>query len=219
MSVALQNIQSAYQTDDTSEDEFPELNSSIPVVPDKQDDQISEQDFLGFDERELSNTVSLEPNNPDNDCARIPIDNDVDSDGSFFNEFEGVISGPRKRSKKVQLRLLRAKKRRLAHSVKFENCECKKDCSKAFAKDDRIQENSKYWNDITGQAAFIRERVHRMAIKRRQKNRHTDGKFKMFRYQFNIMSSNGELKNVCRKFFLNTIGFSQTCGYVYNIPY
>lgn len=220
MSSALQLIKSAYESDENSDEEFPEQdNNTAPVeshVP--PDDQTDEKDFHGFDEREVNNSVPPESDYPDKECSRISIEDDVvqDSDGSFFDDPTDPVTGNRKRPKKEQQRLLKAKKRRLSHGVKFESCGCHKECSNVFSKDERMQENCKYWNYTTGKAAFVRERVQRVAIQRRRTNRHTGGKFKMFRYLFHAMTSNGEIKGVCRKFFLNTIGYNETCGYIFH---
>lgn len=173
----------------------------------------TDENFEEENDREYS--CPQDPELADKESLRVSMGEDVDSDGSFFADPVDPVTGIRKRRKKEVQRLLTAKKRRSLHRVKLQRCGCLKQCSKKFAKDERINENLKYWNlDAAGQTGFIRERVHRIAIERRMNNRHTKGKFKIHRYQFNMMRSDGEFLRVCRKFFLNTIGFNETCGYV-----
>ncbi|XP_055548913.1 uncharacterized protein LOC129732247 [Wyeomyia smithii] len=61
--------------------------------------------------------------------------------------------------------------------------------------------------------SFIRERVQQVPVRRRKRNTYSGQEaMKQHSYLFSLKSSGGELVSVCRKFFLNTLGYGDGCG-------
>lgn len=134
----------------------------------------------------------------------------LDSDGSFFE----TQSRKRKRTKKEIRKAKIAKNRRLAHKLIIAKCGCRKNCDQIVSKDERVIVHDQFWKlDKMEQISFIRENVHRSSEPLRRKNQFTanDPK-KSCSYIFCLRLFNGTDVRVCRKFFLNTIGYGDNCG-------
>lgn len=179
------------------------------------DETNSEEEFEGFDldngshEHFSCGKNSLEIENSD-----LPID----SDGSFFDDGGESHGEPRpkrgKRTKKEIQKLQSADKRRNAHGIKLIDCGCTKECTGLVTKDDRSAVHREFWAlDVAGQRSYIRERVVRKPVTRRVRYRSPNNPIKMHSYTFHIRPiGSNEFIRVCRKFFMNTIGYSTQCG-------
>lgn len=144
------------------------------------------------------------------------VNADGDSDDSFFGtEPESMDKSKSKRTKKESRKRDIAERRRQTHPVISQNCGCSKECGNLVSKDDRNDINKVFWSlDAAGQKHFIRERVQRKAVERRSRNFFTDENLrKRHSYVFHIRTvSSDEAPTVCRKFFLNTLGYGEHCG-------
>lgn len=202
---------------------FKMYSTGLQLIRQYCSDTSSEEDFAGFDDDEKNERLKIE--RFDNimlaQCFTInafPTENIShsvqDSDGSFLGDTIPSEGKLRKRTKKENLKAFVAKKRRLSHQIKLDCCGCKKQCSQHFSKDDRVEEHRRFWSlDPTGQSNFIRERVKRITVNRRTKNRHTE-KLKANFFSFALKNSSNNSISVCRKFLLNSIGYADSCGYV-----
>lgn len=137
---------------------------------------------------------------------------EIDSDGSFFNV--STVTKKRKRTKKERRSRSIAKKQRSLHKTKLDACGCQRDCGRLVSKDDRIAVNEAFWKlGWNDRNSFIRESVHRVEVAKRVLHHHTsDGPKKRHTYVFYIRSNGGSLTAVCRKFYLNTLGYGDHCG-------
>lgn len=143
-----------------------------------------------------------------------------DSDGSFFgNESDSssreTSKTQSKRTKKEIRKRDVAEIRRLAHAIILEDCGCVKECGNLVSRDDRMEINKTFWSlHAAGQKHFIRERVLRTAVEKRSRNVFTDQRLrKRHSYNFHIRTvASDEAPTVCRKFFLNTLGYGEHCG-------
>lgn len=196
-----------------------------------------EEDFVGFDlvdgtgeqfvpkshcfqlENYVPPSVPPRLDVPDNSepiqSSSAEEENSVDSDGSFFETSTTTRVKTRKRTLKETKKRISAKKRRRSHQIKLTKCcTCRQECWKTISKDERISVHTRFWKqDAAGQSAFIRERVQRIPVKNRKKNHYVlDNPVKLYTYVFNIQSESGKFVVVCRKFFLNTLGYSEDCG-------
>lgn len=146
--------------------------------------------------------------------SEISGNDSLDSDGSFFDAKEFPDRTSKKRTKKQIQKEDSEKRRRRSHALKAENCNCRFECVNKIGKDDRIQIHGRFWNlDVSGQAAFIRETVQLAPFTRRVKNQFiAEEPKKRKKYVFHLMADKIEPVKVCRKFYMNTIGFSENCG-------
>lgn len=166
------------------------------------------------------------PSNPetekysDADSTGESLEMISDSDDCFFGSesdsgSEEIIEPESKRTKKEIRKRDVAERRRLAHAVILEDCGCRKECGNLVSRDDRVDVNTTFWGlDAAGQKHFIRERVLRVPIKRRSRNKFQDDSLrKHHSYKFHIRTvASDEAPSVCRKFFLNTLGYGDHCG-------
>lgn len=188
------------------------------------DSDNSSEEFAGFDSttggeekfppRTYTDFVSILGNRTPSSHDTSSAAEVVDSEGSFFGEVSGSGSQKRKLSKKEARRMQVAKKRRRLHPVIHDVCGCLKDCGKRISKDERMDANRLYWNlEFKDQANFIREHVQQVEITRRVRQRHIEADLrKRHTYKYHVRSTNGTMENVCRKFYLNTLGYSENCG-------
>lgn len=137
-----------------------------------------------------------------------------DSDDSYFGIEGERQKTAKKRTKKEIRKLDIAEKRRLAHQVILDDCACSKGCAELVCKDDRMDINKAFWAlDLAGQKSFMRERVERSSVKRRSQHRYTDQPIKCHTYTFRLRKTGSDESSiVCRKFFLNTLGYKEHCG-------
>lgn len=108
-----------------------------------------------------------------------------------------------------------AERRRQAHGAILDDCGCLKECGNLVPRDDRINMNKTFWSlDTAGQKCFIRERVLRKHVEKRSRNRFTEENLrKRHSYDFHIRTVTSDAApTVCRKFFLNTLGYGEHCG-------
>lgn len=201
------------------------------------DDANSEEDFAGFDavnEWEYKESFCLAASVfnssnafgeiDDGEAARSIFDGDneladavntsnesIDSEGSYFQEEH---RNKRKETKKVKRKAVVARNRRISHPPKLVLCGCRKVCSNEVSKNKRIIIHRAFWKlDITGQTAFFRERVIRLSIVRRAKHRHElKDPRKLHSYHYSLEMADKRVVRVCRKFFLNTLGYGEHCG-------
>lgn len=136
---------------------------------------------------------------------------DTDSSGSFSELRPKRKSG--KRTKKEIKREDSARKRHLSHTVILDNCGCLKKCNENLTRDDRLQFHKLYWDlDNVGQGNLIRQYAHPKPIARRRSRKVSTDLVKQLALKCTLPSSSGDPVTVCRKFFLNTIGFRENCG-------
>ncbi|XP_055627194.1 uncharacterized protein LOC129769139 [Toxorhynchites rutilus septentrionalis] len=194
------------------------------------DEDTEEEDFMGFAEEPESDrfplkTFLLEKYGPD--AIQQPVQNsdestenamecsssegeEVDSDGSFFATQNRKWNRTKKEIRKAKI----AKNRRLAHKLISATCGCRKNCDQIVSKDERAIIHDQFWKlDQAGQTNFIRENVHRSSQPLRLRNRFTaKNPKKSCSYIFSFRLLNGTDVRVCRKLFLNTIGYGDNCG-------
>lgn len=133
----------------------------------------------------------------------------LDSDGSFTRG----VKRKRKKTRKEHQKMEIARCRRLNHNAILTSCGCSKDCNAIVSKDERVLVHSKFWNlSPEDQRGFIRENVRRTTVQKRRPNRSADDPRKSYTYIFHIRFESGEMRQVCKKFFLNSIGYNDNCG-------
>lgn len=147
---------------------------------------------------------------PPDEAVSIASDDTHDSERSYSAEQR---RGKRKRTKKEQRKAVVAKKRRISHPPKLVSCNCRKNCSDSISMDDRKIIHAAFWKlNNAAQSDFFRERVARVPIERRRTNRHVlKEPHKLHSYHFSLEMADKRVVRVCRKFFLNTIGYSEHC--------
>lgn len=124
----------------------------------------------------------------------------TDSDEIVTNE---PAVKKRKLTKKEMKRISVANRRRNAHRAKLTTCQCHRNCNDLLSRDDVIAVNRAFWDlDLHGQKSWIRQQVTRREVSRRSTNR----------FLFCLPTSEGSQVEVCRKKFLNAIGFGEDCG-------
>lgn len=221
---SLNMIKTAYAYEDSSDDDF--LGFDQETEKDEQYSRCEKEtlrNFQSFNTSTVSTNameasgnkrVTTEPSEQLSSSTIL----DPDSEGSFF-ETDKTDGKPReasrKRTKKEIRKLDIARRRRLAHTVIMEVCGCRKECDKLVSKDDRIEMNKSFWElDAAGQKCFIRERVHRKNVEKRNRYRITGEQLrKRHSYVFTIRTvASNESTAVCRKIFLNTLGYGDHCG-------
>lgn len=132
-----------------------------------------------------------------------------DSDGSFYRG----VKRKRKRTKKEWQKMKVARSKRLSHNAILTSCGCAKECNAVVSKDDRVLIHARFWNLGTDdQKSFIRENVTRTTVQRRRMNHAVDDPRKSYTYIFHARFESGEMRQVCKKFFLNTLGYNENCG-------
>lgn len=146
------------------------------------------------------------------DCNTASRSCDSDSSCSFSEQ--QPERSYRKKTKKERKKEDSAKKRRKSHAIILETCGCLKNCNTKFTRDDRLQFHKSFWDlDNVGQGNLIRQYAHLTPVGRRRK-RNAKDLAKQLAYKYTVPSSSGDPVKVCRKFFLNTLGFGEHCGYV-----
>lgn len=135
----------------------------------------------------------------------------TDSSGSFLAVSEQKRL---KRTKKEKSRQKLQKKRKLAHPVQQVDCGCHLNCSESVSKDDRLVVNQTFWGlPETERSQYIRERVQQIIVHKRSRESFTNGQpRKQHSYKFTIQIGSDNCVDVCRKFFLNTLGYGEQSG-------
>lgn len=176
-----------------------------------------DEDFCGYGD----DTVEKYPDSQNSFLQqvpehRLPSDHE-DEDGSELTDSSGsFFAGSPKRlkqTKKEKARQKLAKKRKLAHPVKQVVCGCRRNCSGLVSKDDRLVINEMFWSlSYTEQNQYIRERVQQIAVQNRSRESFNQQPRKQHSYKFTIQIGSDNSVDVCRKFFLNTLGYGEHCG-------
>ncbi|EDS27200.1 conserved hypothetical protein [Culex quinquefasciatus] len=144
-------------------------------------------------------------------CKKITTSTDCnDSDGSFTNE---PVLKKRKLTKKERMKRSVAKGRRNTHRAKLTMCRCHRNCNDHVSHDEVKAVNHAFWIlDLEGQKNWIRQQVTRREISRRSTNWFENDLRKNTSFLFHLPTSNGTQVEVCRKKFLNAIGYGEDCG-------
>lgn len=163
----------------------------------------SEEEFEGFPaEAQVVSTFPLSSSATSTDCN--------DSDGSFTNE---PVLKKRKLTKKERMKRSVAKGRRNTHRAKLTMCRCHRNCNDHVSHDEVTAVNHAFWIlDLEGQKNWIRQQVTRREISRRSTNWFENDLRKNTSFLFHLPTSNGTQVEVCRKKFLNAIGYGEDCG-------
>lgn len=106
-----------------------------------------------------------------------------------------------------QIKLQRKQKKMMSYCVKL-GCDerCSKKCSRKFAEDERAEINKKYWKlSWLERREFIRSMTV-VAVPKRQVTQRK----KAPRKAFNLRNSDGVIVEVCKIFFLTTLGFKKS---------
>lgn len=83
---------------------------------------------------------------------------------------------------------------------------CQKKCSEKIDQDRRVAINKMYWNlDWVAKKTYILNSVNRAPIKRRR----SDSSTKQNSFKYFLKDSDGETQNVCKIFFLTTLGYKK----------
>lgn len=104
------------------------------------------------------------------------------------------------KERKIQIR----EKKRKGHFVKG-TCKCKKNCSGIIGKERQLEINTEFWTlDNKNQREFIQQLVFMKVVKRRT----TEGNSRrLYTNSYKLTTENGERTEVCKIFFLKTLGF------------
>lgn len=180
-----------------------DYGESIPVA-----NEVHERPFI---EEHIGNPLE------NLDLHEEPMSENEPNEGVSGSDQENIpeegTSKPKKRTRKLIQQEDAAKRRRKEHDIKLIDCDCKRACVEKVGKDTRIDIHSRFWDlDSFGQEVFFKETVQLAPLKRRVKNRFfMEEPKKRKSYVFHLMADN-ERVEVCRKFYLNTIGYNENCG-------
>ena len=127
---------------------------------------------------------------------------------SVISSINEVTSRKRKKSTQTKDEKMQAKKKALVekHSV-LPGCEetCRKKCVTVFSEERRAQINSEYWNLSWGDRRnFIKQLCSRSEVKRRIPN---SSEYKKNTFFYFFQTPKGDFHEVCKVFFLATLGF------------
>lgn len=144
-----------------------------------------------------------------------PIPHEVQSiEGVSSESTVSFFAKPKRRLPKKDVhRKYVAEKRRLAHKAKFNDCKCRRKCTSSISRDERCAINKAFWSLTQAQQrCFIREFVKTTEIIRRRRTMHNNQIRKQHSYAFQLRLASGTMISVCRKIFMNTLGYDQHCG-------
>ncbi|XP_065095618.1 uncharacterized protein LOC135717456 [Ochlerotatus camptorhynchus] len=143
----------------------------------------------------------------------------VENTGEAAQDSDDFFNSPNrkktnKRTKKEILREDAAKRRRLAHNAILQNCDCRKQCINLLSRDDRMSIHESFWNlREVDQSNFIQKYVHPAIAEKRRKCRTPANELRKTQsYKCTLPSASDDPIAVCRKFFLNTLGYEEHCG-------
>lgn len=89
-------------------------------------------------------------------------------------------------------------------------CKCVMECRNKVGLDERRILNAEYWKaKPDARKRIIREHVKREQVKRRRVDPNSEYR-KIYSYTYQLQDAQQVVHNVCRTFFLNTIGFEQS---------
>lgn len=157
-----------------------------------------------------------EPESTASDCLEASGEHateDCESDSGKANGEERQLKTPKRKTKKVLTKEANAKKRHSSHSIILDDCTCHRKCNEKFSRDDRLRFHERFWDeDSAGQGNLIRQYAHLKPIERRRDNIKKANLSKRLAYACTLPCASSDPVVVCRKYFLNTIGFRETCG-------
>lgn len=206
-----------YGSDEESEEEFRGFDLEEERIPPAQPASSPvpiDQSVVGFCGESSEPRTSFrvgKANEEVSDWDQTARAHSCDSSCSFFELRPQRKSG--KKTKKETKRENSVKNRRRSHAAILDNCGCLRTCNEKLTRDDRLQFHKTFWDlDNVGQGNLIRQYAHPKPVERRRSRKVATDSAKQLAYTCTLPSSSDVPVTVCRKFFLNTIGFRENCG-------